>query len=130
MGCFSADSGYLEMEQNLKDKFLSLPRAKELKKDFDHCVEVVQHLTVKDVRKQLNAAHLSDEDFMLRYLMKGEEEINTMNKVIEKRGSRFMRFSAHDMPILELLDKLSNQPKVTSFQVKNPKGTFVLRKQS
>lgn len=130
LGWFSADSGYLEMDPNLKDKFLNLPRAKELKRDWDHAKEVLQHLTVKDVRKQLDAVHLSDEEFMLRYLMKGTEEINNMYKAIEDRGSKFMKFSAYDMPILELIDKLSKQPQVTSFQFKNPKGTFVLRKQN
>ncbi|NMB40704.1 MAG: hypothetical protein GX996_02060 [Firmicutes bacterium] len=129
LGCFSADSGYLEMDQNLKDKFLSLPRAKELQRDFDHSKNVIQHLSVKDVRKQLDAVHLSDEEFMLRYLMKGQDEIDTMYRTIEERGSKFMKFSAHDMPILELIDKLSQQPKVTNFQIKGPKGTFELRKQ-
>ncbi|NMB41614.1 MAG: hypothetical protein GX996_06740 [Firmicutes bacterium] len=128
IGCFSEDSGYLEMEPNLKDKFLSMPRAKELQKEWEHHKKVTQYLTVKEVRKQLDAVHLSDEEFILRYLMKGQDEIDTMYKAIEERGSKFMKFSTRDMPILELIDKLSLQPKVSSFHFKSPKGAFELWK--
>lgn len=129
MGQFNEDSGYLAMDQNLKDKFLSLPRAKYIEEIWKEAKEKTTHLTLKEVRNQLNAVNLSDEDFMLRFMMNGTEELETMENVINKRGGRRMKFSTFDTPILQLLNELSKQPQVTSFQIKNAQGSLSLKKQ-
>ncbi|WP_419658836.1 PycB4: pyruvate carboxylase, subunit B [Desulfosarcina variabilis str. Montpellier] len=127
MGQFNEDSGYLDMDQNLKDKFLNLPRAKHIKEIWKDAKENVQHLSLKEVRNKLNAVNLSDEDFMLRFMMNGTKEIDTMNKVTMKRNG-IMKFSASETPIQELINTLLNETKITNIQVKSPNGSLILKK--
>lgn len=101
-GVYGEDSGYAYMEQNLKDKLLSSPRAKELasrpKRD---------DISLKDVRARLNAMSLSDEDFLLRYIMKGESEIAAMRAA----GPPKQYFST-SMPLLTLMQELERHKSV------------------
>jgi|GEM_PF-298298 len=130
LGMFGEDSGYTEMDPNIRDKFLSLPRAKELEGVWKFEKEVTQFKTVKEVRKELDATHLSDEDFLLYYILKGRADIDAMNKAIKKRGSKTIKFYPDvDTPIVDLLNELSKQPKVTSVHISNQKGSLVLKKQ-
>ena len=126
LGYFSEDSGYLDMDPNVKDKFLSMPRRKDIETIW-RVQEEEQFRSEAEVRKRFDATNLSDEEFLLRYLMNGTVEIEAMNEVIKKRGA-IMKFSTLDSPILDLLNNLSNQPKVTSVQVKNLKGSITLKK--
>ncbi|ESP92610.1 hypothetical protein PL2TA16_04122, partial [Pseudoalteromonas luteoviolacea 2ta16] len=89
--------------------------------------ENVQHLSLKEVRNKLNAVNLSDEDFMLRFMMNGTKEIDTMNKVTMKRNG-IMKFSASETPIQELINTLLNETKITNIQVKSPNGSLILKK--
>ena len=69
MGTFSEDSGYTWMDQNLKDKILSLPRVKEIPSAPDSSISIAK------VREQFGGPTLSDEEFLLRYIMKGTQEM-------------------------------------------------------
>ncbi|HOD29940.1 MAG TPA: hypothetical protein PKH03_12095 [Syntrophales bacterium] len=68
------DAGLNDMDQNLKDKLLSLPQAKKIKERADH---IVEHLNseppVEELKKKLGLPpDASDEDFVLTYILMGE----------------------------------------------------------
>jgi oxaloacetate decarboxylase alpha subunit len=114
MGFYSEDSGYLEMDPNLKDRFLSLPRAKELAA-LNKAQEEAQNVPLSEFRKQFGA-NLSDEEFLLRYIMNGTKEIDVMREATKDRP--WKTFSCVDSPILDLIDDLEKQPHITQVQVK------------
>ena len=124
MGNYSEDSGYLEMDQNLKDYFLSLPRAKELEK-LTAAQEAAQNMPLSEFRKQFGD-NLSDEEFLLRYIMNGTKEIEVMREATKDRPWR--TFSGVDSPILDLIGKLEKQPGITQVQVKCGDRSLVLKK--
>lgn len=111
LGYFNEDSGYLAMDPNLKDKFLNLPRAKLIQETHKEATEITAHLTLKEVRNQLNAVNLSDEDFMLRFMLSGTKEIDTMDEAITREldtmneamrargGNGLMQFSQLDVEL-------------------------------
>ena len=113
MGNYSEDSGYLEMDQNLKDYFLSLPRAKELAARTA-AQEAAQNMPLSEFRKQFGE-NLSDEEFLLRYIMNGTKEIDVMREATKDKP--WKTFSCIDSPILDLIDQLGKQPSVTQVQV-------------
>ena len=124
MGNYSEDSGYLEMDQNLKDYFLSLPRAKELAA-LTKAQETAQNVPLSEFRKQFGS-NLSDEEFLLRYIMNGTKEIDVMREATKDRPWR--TFSCGDSPILNLIGELEKQPKITQIQIKYGDMNLVLKK--
>lgn len=125
LGAFGEDSGYLEMDQNVKEKFLSMPRARELEAKMKMRSEE-RDMSLRELRK-LYGAHLSDEEFLLRYMMKGEEEIDAMREATKTHP--FKTFSCLDAPILDLITELGKQPKITQVQVKYQDTSLVLMRQ-
>ena len=125
MGNYSDDSGYLEMDQNLKDYFLSLPRAKELA-EMTQAQEKAQNMPLSEFRKQFGE-NLSDEEFLLRYIMNGTKEIEVMREATKDRPWR--TFSGIDSPILDLISSLENQPQVTTVQVQHENKSLILKRQ-
>ena len=125
MGNYSEDSGYLEMDQNLKDHFLSLPRAKELKA-MTEAQEKAQNMPLADFRKQFGE-NLSDEEFLLRYIMNGTKEIDVMREATKERP--WKTFSGVDSPVLDIIRDLGNQPQMTQVQVKSGGKSIVLKRQ-
>jgi len=68
------DAGLPDMDQNLKDKLLSLPQAKKIKERAEHLVE---HLhsepPPEELKKKLGLPpDASDEEFVLTYILMGE----------------------------------------------------------
>ncbi|WP_285766686.1 hypothetical protein [Peribacillus sp. SI8-4] len=114
-GVYSEDSGYLMMDQNLKDKFLNLPRAKELR------YKPVEDVPIKKLKEQFGGPTLSDEEFMLRYIMKGTNDIEEMRKA----GPHKKYFSA-STPLVDLIDRFSKQSDITHVQVQGLKGSLLL----
>jgi oxaloacetate decarboxylase alpha subunit len=126
LGNYSEDSGYLEMDQNLKDYFLSLPRARELA-EKTRIAEEEQNKPLSEFRKQFGEI-LSDEEFLLRYIMNGTKEIDIMREATRERPWR--TFSCVDSPILDLIDNLEKQAHITQVQVRINNKTLVLKRQS
>ncbi|MFJ8415627.1 hypothetical protein ACQKNN_26520 [Bacillus paramycoides] len=114
-GTFSEDSGYTWMDQSLKDKILSLPRAKQMSTVPDLSTPLHK------IREQFGGPELSDEEFLLRYIMKGTSEIEAMRKA----GPPKKYFSA-STPLAQLLDKLSKQPEITHVQIQGHQGSLIL----
>lgn len=126
MGHYSEDSGYLEMDPNLKDYFLGLPRARELAAQTK-AQEEEQNKPLSEFRKQFGA-NLSDEEFLLRYIMNGTKEIDSMREATKERPWR--TFSCVDSPILDLIDNLGKQEHITQVQVRLDNKSLVLKRQS
>jgi oxaloacetate decarboxylase alpha subunit len=125
LGNYSEDSGYLEMDQNLKDYFLSLPRAKELA-EKTRIAEEEQNKPLSEFRKQFGA-NLSDEEFLLRYIMNGTKEIDIMREATKDRPWR--TFSGVDSPVLDLIREAGKQEQLTQVQVQYGDRSLVLRRQ-
>lgn len=120
LGIYSEDSGYLWMDQNLKDKILNLPRAKQI------AAQKKVDVPLKKIREQFGGPSLSDEEFLLRYIMKGTAEIDVMREAT-KTGP-WKTYSCFDTPLLDLIKDLSNQPQITHVQVQTSSGSLVLQK--
>src|ERR1017187_1657878 len=71
-GVYGEDSGYTWMDPNIKDRLLAMPRAKQLAQRSNPDV------TLNDIRQKLGGAGVSDEELLLRYIMKGDQEIAAM----------------------------------------------------
>jgi len=119
-GIFSEDSGFTWMDQNLKDKILDLPRAKQL------ATQKKVDVPLKKIREKFGGPNLSDEEFLLRYIMRGTTEIDTMREAT--KAGPWKTYSCRETPLFDLLKNLSNQPQITLFQVNSPQGSLVLQK--
>ncbi|MEW9672147.1 hypothetical protein [Ammoniphilus sp. 3BR4] len=117
-GTFSEDSGYTWMDQNLRDRILSLPRAKELQIHQD------KDTPIHKIKEQFGGPHLSDEEFLLRYIMKGTQEIEAM-----RMAGPYKKYFSASMPILNLLDKLGKS-KVTHVEIKSQDSLLVLKRKT
>lgn len=68
------DPGLADMDQNLKDKLLNLPKAKQIKERADR---IVEHMNseppVEELKKNLGLSpNASDEELVLTYILMGE----------------------------------------------------------
>ena len=118
-GVYGEDSGYTWMDPNLKDRLLGMPRAKELRE-----LGARQHrdIPLQDIRDQLGGAGVSDEEFLLRYIMKGRDEIEAMHAA----GPPRQYFNAA-MPLLTLIQELDKHRKVRYVQVRRGSDSVLIR---
>lgn len=121
-GIYGEDSGYTWMDPNLRDRLLAMPRAKELSELGDRRHRDIPLQTIRD---QLGAAGLSDEEFLLRYVMKGTEEIEAMHAA----GPPRQYFNAA-MPLLTLIQELDKHRKVRYVQVQRGGDSMLIRNQA
>ena len=119
-GIYGEDSGYTWMDQNLKDRLLGMRRAQELAAMQKH-----PDVSVKDIREKFGGPGVSDEEFLLRYIMKGEEEIRTMRAA----GPPRQYFNAA-MPLLTLIQELGKHKQVRYVQVQRGSDSLVVQNQS
>ena len=118
-GVYGEDSGYTWMDPNLKDRLLGMPRAKELRE-----LGARQHrdIPLQDIRDQLGGPGVSDEEFLLRYIMKGRDEIEAMHAA----GPPRQYFNAA-MPLLTLIQELDKHRKVRYVQVRRGSDSVLIR---
>ncbi len=117
-GAYGEDSGYTWMDPNLKDRFLGLPRSRELAavQERRH-----QHLPLKAIRDKLGGPGVSDEEFLLRYIMNGREEIDAMRSAGPAR-----QYLTSAVPLLELVRQLTSQKQVRYVQVRRASDSLVV----
>jgi oxaloacetate decarboxylase alpha subunit len=115
-GVYGEDSGYTWMDPNLKDRLLGMSRAREL------AARSKRDVTLKEIREKLGGPGVSDEEFLLRYIMKGEEEIQAMHAA----GPPRQYFSAAT-PVLTLIQELSKHRQVRYVRVQRGDGSLVLQ---
>jgi oxaloacetate decarboxylase alpha subunit len=120
MGVFGEDSGYTWMDQNLKDKILSLHRAKELA-DRGNPTQT----PLKEIRESLGGPGVSDEELLLRFIMKGEQEIQAMRAAGPPK-----QYSSATTPLLTLLKELSKNERPRYIHIQKGGESLVLQRRS
>jgi oxaloacetate decarboxylase alpha subunit len=118
-GNFGEDSGYTTMDQNLKDKLLSLPRAAEL------AAREKPNVSVKDLREKLGGPGLSNDELLLRYVMKGDQEIKAM-----RAAGRPKQYFTADLPLVTLIDGLKKCKQVRFVNLQRGSDMLSLRSQT
>jgi oxaloacetate decarboxylase (Na+ extruding) subunit alpha len=117
-GVYGEDSGYTWMDQNLKDKLLSMPRAAEL------AARRRPDVTLQQIREQLSGPGVSDEELLLRFIMKGDREIAAMRAA----GPPKQYFTA-EVPLVTLIDTLKKCKQVRFVNLQRGSDTLSLRNQ-
>ena len=117
-GAFGEDSGYPWMDQNLKDKLLGMNRAKEL----SEMASKRKPPTYQEVRSRLGGAGVSDEEFLLRYLMKGDAEIQAMRAAGPPRP-----YFNSAMPLQTLVRELNKHQSVRYVHVARGQDNLVVQ---
>ena len=118
-GAYGEDSGYTWMDQELRDRFLALPRAAELAEAARHTPAEV---TLDDVRQTIGAPGISDEELILRAIMQGTAEIDAMRAAGPPRT-----YNSGDLPLRTLIDRLGETSRVRYVQVARGDTTMELR---
>jgi oxaloacetate decarboxylase alpha subunit len=122
MGVYGEDSGAPWMDQDLKDRLLSLPRAGELKSLGD---DERRDMSLPELRRKMGGEGLSDDEFLLRCIMKGESEIQAM-----RDAGRPKRYSDAGQPLAALLDKLGKQGGVRYIHLQRGTDRLMLENRS
>jgi oxaloacetate decarboxylase (Na+ extruding) subunit alpha len=118
-GNYGEDSGYTWMDQDLRDRFLSLPRARELDVLDERPMEEV---TLADVRQSIGAPGITDEDLLLRVIMQGTAEIDAMRAAGPPK-----RYSSTGMPLLTLMDRLRETNSVRYVHLQRGAASVLLQ---
>ena len=118
-GVYGEDSGYTWMDQELKDRLLGTRRAEELRARAGRQHE---EIPLKQIREQLGGPGVSDEEFLLRYIMKGEQEVAAMHAAGPPK-----QYCTSAMPLLTLLQALGRHKNVRYVRVQRGADTLVLQ---
>ena len=119
-GVYGEDSGFTWMDQNLKDRLLGMRRAQELA-----AVQKSPDVSVQDIREKFGGPGVSDEEFLLRYIMKGDEEIRTMRAAGPHR-----QYFTSSMPLLSLIQELGKHKQVRYVRVQRGSDSVLVQNQS
>jgi oxaloacetate decarboxylase alpha subunit len=115
-GVYGEDSGYSVMEHNLKDRLLSTQRAAEL------ASRQKPNVTLQDLRASLGGTAVSDEEFLLRYIMKGDQEIKAM-----RAAGRPKQYLNTALPLVTLLEELKKYQSVRYIHLQKGSDAFLLQ---
>ncbi|MDE2166945.1 MAG: pyruvate/oxaloacetate carboxyltransferase [Alphaproteobacteria bacterium] len=118
-GVYGEDSGYTVMDQNLKDRLLSTQRAAEL------ASRQTSNVTLQDLRTNFGGSDVSDEEFLLRYIMKGDQEIEAM-----RAAGRPKQYLNSALPLMTLIEELKRHEGVRYLSLQKGRNSLVLRNQS
>ena len=115
-GVYGEDSGFTWMDQNVKDRLLGTQRARELsaRKRPDTPLEAI--------RERFGGAGVSDEEFLLRFIMKGAEEIEAM-----RAAGRPKQYFNASLPLLTLIRELDRHKKVRYVHVRRGRESLLVR---
>ena len=114
-GAYGEDSGYPWMDQNLRDRLLGMRRAKEL------VARERPDVPLEQIRGTLGGAGVSDDEFLLRYIMKGEDEIRAM------RAAPPRQYHLGPAPLVTLLEELGKHKHVRYVRVERGGNSLVVR---
>jgi oxaloacetate decarboxylase alpha subunit len=117
LGVYGEDSGYTWMDQDLKDRLLGSQRARELAARQES-----PEISLEQVREKLGGPGVSDEEFLLRYMMKGDEEIRAM-----RAAGRPKQYSDRFMPLLTLIQELGKYRQVRYVHVQRGRDSLVIQ---
>jgi oxaloacetate decarboxylase alpha subunit len=117
-GAYGDDSGYTWMDENLRDRFLSLPRARELEV-LDR--RPVDDMTLADARQAFGAPGITDEELLLRAIMQGTGEIDAMRAAGPPR-----RYGSAGLPLLTLVERLRETSAIRYVRVQRGSDSVLL----
>jgi len=115
-GVYGEDSGYTWMDQNLKDRLLGTQRAREL------AARKPPNIPLNEIRDRFGGASVSDEEFLLRYIMKGAEEIEAM-----RAAGRPKQYYNSSLPLVTLLQELGKHKRVRYVHVQRGGDSLVVQ---
>ena len=115
-GVYGEDSGYTWMDQNLKDRLLDMERARELGASRP------RDIPLKEIREALGGPGVSDEEFLLRYMMKGTQEVEAMHAAGPPR-----RYLNSALPLATLIEELGKHKTVRYIQVQRGGDSLVIQ---
>ena len=114
LGTYGEDSGFTYMDTNLRDKILSMQRAAELKERSNLDVPL------NEVREKLGGPNLSDDELLLRYVMKGDQEIKAM------RAAGPPRQYHATLPLANLITELNKHPRIRYVRVQRSNDSLIV----
>jgi oxaloacetate decarboxylase alpha subunit len=115
-GVYGEDSGYTWMDQNLKDKLLSMPRAAEL------AARRRPDVTLQQIREQLGGPGVTDEELLLRFIMKGDREIAAMRAAGPPK-----QYLGVGSPLPILMEELKRHKSVRYVSIQRGRDSLVLQ---
>jgi len=115
-GVYGEDSGYTWMDQNLKDRLLSTKRAGELGASRP------RDIPLKELREALGGPGISDEEFLLRFMMKGTQEVEAM-----RAAGRPRQYLNSAPPLTTLIEELGKHKSVRYVHVQRGGDSLVIR---
>ena len=115
-GVYGEDSGYTWMDQNLKDRLLGTHRAKEL------AARKRPDIPLDEIRDRFGGGSVSDEEFLLRYIMKGSEEIEVM-----RAAGRPKQYYDSSLPLVTLLQELAKHQRVRHVYVQRGDDSLLVQ---
>ena len=110
--------GGSSMEPNVKDKILSRPRAKELARSEP------PELSIEEVRRKLGGPGVSDEELLLRWVVR-KEEIETMRAAGPPK-----EYLSTRQPLVTLIQELTKRKDYRQIQVQKPGLSVILEKKA
>ena len=121
-GAYGEDSGYRQMDPNLKDRLLGSSRAKELA-EID--TRAQEPMSLQKLRETLGGPGVSDEELLMRVIMQGTSEIDAMNAAGPPR-----EYSAGGQPLILLLEELKRHKSVSTVHVSRGRDSITLQSHS
>ena len=115
-GAYGEDSGYTWMDPNLKDRLLGTSRAEEL------AARQRPNVSLQEIREKLGGPGVSDEEFLLRYIMKGQDEIAVM-----RAAGRPKQYYGAEMPLLTLLQEVGKRRTVRYVHIQRGANSLVFQ---
>jgi len=106
------------VDPNIKDRILSLPRAKELSN-----WEPPQP-SLKEVRQQLGGSGVADDELLLRYIVREEKEINAM-----RAAGPIKEYQTMVNPLVVLIQELLKQKALDYISIHREDLSLSLRKE-
>ena len=117
------DSGVRYMDQNLKDKILNRPVAKERAKYWEaQKEEIAADLPLEHYKAKYGMENASDEDFITYYLMQGDEEIKRMRAA----GPPKLYYTGKE-PLSVLLNELKKDKDISRLELQKGNSFFDFR---
>jgi oxaloacetate decarboxylase alpha subunit len=115
-GIYGEDSGYTWMDQELKDRLLGSARAGEL------AARGAREVTMAELRRQLGGPGVSDEEFLMRYIMKGTKEIEAMRAAGDPK-----RYSGASLPLVTLIREISRHSGVRYVRIRRGEASMLVQ---
>jgi oxaloacetate decarboxylase alpha subunit len=106
------------VEPNIKDRILSLPRAKELSN------REPPQPSIEEVRRQLGGPEVSDDELLLRYIVREEKEINAM-----RAAGPVKEYQTIMNPLIVLIQELLKEKALDYISIHREDLSLSLRKE-